>query len=420
MATKESDATALKRTLNLPQMVFYGTGTILGAGIYALIGKVAGAAGLLAPLAFLVSALLAALTAYAYCQLVARYPKSGGEAEYVYQSFGGHWLSNGVGWLVAFTGIVSAATLVDGFIGYFRVFFPLGEPVVATGIILTVMTVAIIGIRESAWMAVTITLVEITGLVMVCAVGFDLLAERDFLVPEISGEFGSQAIIPVLAGAFLAFYAFIGFEDIVNLAEETKRPEKTIPAAIYLSLAIATGLYLLVALVALASLPVDALDRSEAPLAEMYESQGGDPRLISAIGLIAIVNGVLAQIIMASRILYGMRHRFAPLEFLSRVNKRTRTPVAGTVFVTGLALMFTLLFPIETLAGATSFIILVVFTLINAALIVSETRQSTPKAANYLVPAIAVLLNVGFLLFEITQGPVNPRICFYTDCTESA
>lgn len=400
--TSTTDIPALKRTLNLPLVAFYGTGTILGAGIYALIGKVAGAAGLLAPLAFLVSAILASFTAYAYCQLVARYPKSGGEAEYVYRGFNARWLSNLVGWLVAFTGIVSASTLTEGFIGYFQVFLALGDAVVASGLILVVMTVAIIGIRESAWMAVGITLVEIAGLLIICATGFDQLADKSFLLPELSTALSVDAFAPLLAGAFLAFYAFIGFEDIVNLAEETKQPEKTMPRAIYFSLAVATALYLVVALVALASMPVETLYRSEAPLAEMYGSHGGNPRLLSLIGLIAIVNGVLAQIIMSSRILYGMRHGFAPFKILSRVNKKTRTPIISTVFVTALALLLTLLFNIETLASATSFIILVVFSLVNVALIVTETRERKPRKANYFVPAIAVVLNGGFLLFKIS------------------
>ena len=401
--TSAKDTTALKRTLNLPQMVFYGTGTILGAGIYALIGKVAGAAGLLAPLAFLVSAILAAFTAYAYARLVARFPKSGGEAEYVYQSFKLRWLANGVGWLVAFTGIVSASTLTAGFTGYFQVFFPYPDAAVAAGLITAVTAVAIVGIRESAWLAVIITLVEVVGLLIVCTAGFDQLAERRFLLPEMPAVLNVDMVTPVLAGAFLAFYAFIGFEDIVNLAEETKHPEKTIPAAIYLSLATATILYLLVALVAIASLPVDALNRSEAPLADMYSSQGGDPRLISAIGLIAIVNGVLAQLIMASRILYGMTHRRRPFTCLATVHRKTRTPVVATIFVTALILVLTLMLPIETLASATSFIILLVFILVNLALIVTETREQKINRINILVPAIAIGLNSGFLVFRLVQ-----------------
>ena len=393
----------LKRSLNLGQLALYGTGTILGAGIYALIGKVAGAAGQLAPLAFLVAAVLASFTAYSYSQLVARFPRSGGEAEYVYRGFNRQWLSNLVGWLVALTGVVSASTLVDGFVGYFRMFLDAAPTVVASGLIVAVMAVAIVGIQQSAWVAVVITLVEVAGLLIVCAVGFGDLLAKDFLLPEMTADLRVSAIAPVLAGAFLAFYAFIGFEDIVNLAEETRQPEKTIPRSIYISLAVATVLYLMVALVALASLPVDALNRSQAPLADMYSSHGGDPRLISGIGLIAIVNGVLAQIIMASRILYGMRHAFKPLRILSQVWAKTRTPVVATVFVSAIALLLTLLFPIETLASATSFIILIVFSLINLALIVTETREESPKYMNYLIPGIAVVLNTGFLIFQVTD-----------------
>lgn len=395
--------TQLHRSLNLPLVALYGTGTILGAGIYALVGKIAGVAGAFAPLAFLTSSCLALFTAYSYSQLVKRFPRSAGEAEYVYQGFKKISLSNLVGWLVAFTGIISAATLTIGFVGYFQVFLNLPQNLIISLLVVALTIIAIIGIKESAWMIMIITLIEISGLVLVCSVGFPSLIENDFLIPKLTSEFDITHVTPILIGAFLAFYAFIGFEDIVNLAEETKSPEKVIPASIFISLALATFLYLLVSLVAVSALPVDTLKASDAPITDMYVSYGGNKLLISAIGLFAIINGVLGQVIMSSRILYGLRHPFEFLKFLSKVHPKTKTPANATLFVSLLILLLTLLLPIETLANLTSVVILIVFSLVNVALILSEREQTNGRLLNYVLPFVATLLNLSFLGFKIIQ-----------------
>lgn len=231
MASEENQ---LQRSLNLFQVVFYGTGTILGAGIYALIGKVAGASGVLAPLSFLVSAILAGFTAYSFSILVRRYPHSAGGAEYIYHGFKSSKLSNIAGWLIALTGIISAATLSSGFVGYFQNLFDVNAAVIVLGMMGVMTFVSIIGINQSAWLIVLITLVELIGLLLICSAGFDSLVQKDFLQQEILSELSLDNFTPVLSGAFIAFYAFIGFEDI-GISQRKRSRHKKIFRALLLS-----------------------------------------------------------------------------------------------------------------------------------------------------------------------------------------
>lgn len=392
----------LKRSLNLPLVVFYGTGTILGAGIYALIGKVSGAAGILAPFSFLVSAALAGLTAYSYSQLVKRYPKSAGEAEYVYQGFRSKSLSNLVGWLVALTGVVSSGVLVTALVGYFQVFWPaISDQWIMLLFIFLFSALAIVGIEESAWAVTLITLVEILGLILVCSAGFEDAASKGFLIHEIKAQWTLTNLAPVLTGAFIAFYAFIGFEDMVNLAEETKQPTRTMPIAIFIALAVSTVLYLFVAFIAISALPPDELQASTAPISDMYIAHGGNKLIISGIALLAIANGVLAQIIMASRVLFGLRHPFQFLKPLSYVWPKTQTPVISILFVSLIITFLSLSYSIETLASLTSFIILIIFSLVNIALILIEWQSPKGKVLNYLIPSLAVILNLSFMAYRV-------------------
>jgi APA family basic amino acid/polyamine antiporter len=394
-------APQLRRTLNFAQVTLYGIGTILGAGIYALIGKIVGLSGILAPVAFIVSALLALLTAYSYGELVKKFPKSAGEAEYVYQGFKSLSLSNFVGWLIVFTGVVSSASLVLGFIGYFKVFLNITDTFIIFLVLSIALGLAIKGIKESVNVVIIITLIEISGLILVCAVARESLIEKNFLISEIFEALNWRKVTPIFSGAFLAFYAFVGFEDMVNLAEETKVPGRTLSRAIMTALGVSTLLYVLVALVSISTLSPELIQKSSAPIAEMYRSYGGNTHVISLIGLFAIFNGIIAQIIMASRVLYGLRHPTQYLRWLSTVNSKTQTPINATFLVTGIILILTLVFPIETLAKATSFIILIVFTFVNLALIRCELRATPRKTKNLILPGVATLLNLGTLIFQI-------------------
>jgi amino acid transporter len=400
--------TGLKRSITLPLLVFYGLGNILGAGIYALIGKVAGSAGLYSPVAFLVSALLAGLTAFSYAELSARLPLSAAEAAYVQSGF--HWrpLTQAVGTLIALSGIVSAATISHGFAGYLEVFVTLPQPLVIVAVLVLLGALAAWGIAESVLTSAIITAIEIGGLMLVIWVSRAAVADLPARLPELVPPAEPSVWVGIMLGAFLAFYAFIGFEDMVNVAEEVKRPERTLPWAIFAALGITAILYLGVALAAVLSVPAPELAASEAPLALVYQRATGDePRLIAAVSLFAVINGALIQIIMASRVAYGMgRQGWAPT-ILAWVNPVTRTPVLATVLVTLMVIGFALFLDITALARMTSFFIMLVFAAVNLALVVIKRRGPAPPGVTSYptaLPLAGFVSCLGFVAFQSFQS----------------
>jgi amino acid transporter len=401
-AAKHPEEIELKRALNLAFLTLYGLGTILGAGIYVLVGKVAGIAGLYAPIAFLVAAVVAAVTALSYAELASRFPKSAGEAIYVQEGFGVRALSIAVGLLLVVSGLVSSATLANGFVGYFDVFLDAPRWLVITLLVAALGTLAAWGIAESAIAAAVATLIEVAVIV---AVSTESLATLPARVPELLPPFDAATWAGIAAGAFLAFYAFIGFEDMVNVAEEVKDPRRVLPSAIILAMTVSTGLYLLVAIAAVLALPLEELAGSDAPLALMFERATGQaPVAIAAIGLFAVVNGALVQIIMGARVLYGMSQaRWLPRWF-GRVHARRRTPHHATAFVAGAVLILALWLPLVTLAKATSFTVLVVFALIHAALLRIKRRSPAPpgvRTCPLWVPAAGLAFTIAMLAFEL-------------------
>ncbi len=377
----------LRRALSLPLVTFYGLGNILGAGIYVLIGKVVGEAGLFAPLSFLLAVMLASLTAFSYAELSARFPLSAGEAVYVQEGLGISWLPPVVGMLIILAGIVSAATIMKGFAGYLQVFVPVPAGIAIALMVLLLGGLAAWGIAESVAVAALVTLVEIAGLLLIIGIATPGMGALESLLTELP-PLTETAVLPgILMGSFLAFYAFIGFEDMVNVAEEVRQPERNLPRAILLALLISSVLYLLVSLAAITSLPVEKLAAAEAPLAVLYESvTGREPVVITLISMFAVVNGALIQIIMASRVGYGMsRKSWLPACF-GRVHPRTQTPVMATATVAVLVLLAALWFPIETLAKATSFFLLVVFALVNLSLWRLKRHIPTQAPAVFCMP----------------------------------
>ncbi|MGR6874803.1 APC family permease [Pseudomonas sp. HK3] len=217
--------TELKRTISFPMLTLYGLGTILGAGIYVLVGKVAITAGIYAPISFLIAALLAGLSGYSYAVLSARYPKSAGEAVYIQAAFGMKQLSSLVGWMVILTGVVSAATITNGFVGYLQVFVNISDFWAMTVLLTSMTLLAVWGVKESVMVTAVTTILGIIGLIIILiysAPSFLTLPER---LPELLPPMNDGGIwFGILLGAFLAFYAFIGFEDMVNMAEEVNNP----------------------------------------------------------------------------------------------------------------------------------------------------------------------------------------------------
>jgi len=358
----------LKRSLSLPMMVLYGLGTTIGAGIYALIGKVAGTAGYYAPVSFLLASLLAGLTALSFAEMASRFPRAAGAALYVQQGLGTPRLGAIVGMLVILAGLVSAAALTNAFVGYLHAFIAIDRMTTIVLVSLGIGLIAVWGIAESVSVAALVTLIEVGGLLLVIAVSGESLTAlsqswQDFLPP-----LQMPAWSGIVAGVGLAFYAFIGFEDMVDVAGEVRDVRRNLPRAIMVTLCITALLYFTLMLAAVTAIPPAELATSEAPLAALYARQGGDPTLLGIIGLFAIINGALIQVIMASRVFYGLAsRRQLPLIF-ARVNRRTRTPAYATAMATLILLLLALSGSLETLARGTSLLMLTVFALVNLAL----------------------------------------------------
>lgn len=392
--TSKTRSPQLRRSLTLPMVVLYGLGTTIGGGIFVLIGHVAARAGMLAPVSFLVAAMLTTFTALTFAELSSRYPKSAGEAIYVERGFGRKDLAIIVGILVVLIGVVSSAALLDGFVGYFQMLLPIPAWLAILGVTLVLGLLAVWGIGESVTTAAIITVVEMGGLILIIWVGRDefatLLERSEVLIPPLE----SAIWLSVLSGSFIAFYAFIGFEDMVNVAEEIKAVEKNLPRAIILTLVITTLVYFAISLVAVLSISPQTLAQSSAPLTLIYETKtDGDSTVISVISIFAVLNGALIQIIMAARVLYGMSVNGMVsdrLKFLGDVHPITQTPIKATCCIVLLICILALGFSIETLAETTSLFILVIATLVNGALL--RLKMKASDSFNLPSPGLTVPL----------------------------
>jgi amino acid transporter len=347
------------------------------------------------------------LTGLSYAELSARYPRSAGEAVYVQEGLRLRALSVLVGLLIILTGVVSAATIANGFVGYLHVFVPVPDWLAITLLVLLLGALAAWGISESVMVASLITLVEVGGLILVILVAGDSLGELPARLPELIPPPDTGVWLGIMLGAFLAFYAFIGFEDMVNVAEEVKDPGRLLPRAIIITIAVSTILYLLVALVAVLALPPAELAQSRAPLALIYErATGSAPTLISLISIFAVVNGALIQIIMASRVLYGMSREGWLHRAFGQVHAFTRTPLLATAVATLIVLVLALWLPLVTLAKVTSFIIMIVFALINLSLARIKRKHPRPEGIKIYpawIPLAGFLSATGFVLFQLYQ-----------------
>lgn len=377
-------AAPLKRRIGLGLLTAYGVGVMVGAGIYVLTGAVAAEAGRAAPLAFLLAGLIAAPTALSYAEFSTRLPEAAGEAAYVGQGLSSPALALLVGLAIVAAGTVSAGAVLRGGVGYLAAILDVNTSAAAVALGLALVAVAVLGVLESLALAAVFTAVEILGLVLVVHAGAT--------APELPAEAGAApaiALAGIGAGAVLAFFAFIGFEDIVNMAEEVTRPERTLPLAILLALAVTTAIYAAVAWAATRAVPVDRLAETGRPLALVWQARhGGEGDFLSAIAVFAALNGVLAQIVMASRVLYGLGARSAALSVFHRAHPRFGTPVLATCLVGGAVIAGALALEVAVLAEATSALLLGVFALVNLALV--RVKRRAPAAAFRVPMAVPV------------------------------
>lgn len=404
----------LRRTLTLPLLTLYGVGVTVGAGIYVLTGKVIGIAGVFAPLSFLLSALLAGLSALSFAELAVRLPRAAGEAIYVREGLGSSKLALIVGLVVVAAGTISSAAIVQGFAGYVRVLIDLPAAFLIVLVVLALCLLAIWGIRQVVTVAAVFTVIEVGGLLLIVWVARGSLVHLGDWAWNLGPEFSLAQLPLIVSAAVLAFFAFIGFEDMVNVVEEVRDPDRTMPRAIILTILLTTLLYVAISLVALLSGPVGALGQSEAPLADLYASASGRSALpIVLVGTLAIINGALIQIIMGARVLYGMADQGNLPRLVGYVHPRFQTPVVATLLVGALVVIGSLVLPLEILARLAAIAILSVFTLVNLSLIVIKYREKMEARAHFRVPVwvpvLGGLSSTGLIVFQCLEfsGLVN-------------
>lgn len=409
-----AEETKLKRVVTLPFLVLYGLGTMVGGGFYALMGKVAGEAALYAPVALLCSGVLALLSGLAIAELASRFPDSSGPVRYVREGFGRDWLARTVGVLMILTGVVSAAALAVATIGFLQDFVTVPETPAIALLVLGMGAVAAWGIGKSVAVVTAITVIEVGALLYAAAVAeagaLDVVRQWRSFVPPLEG----QAWLGIFSGAFLAFYAFIGFEDMATMAEEVKDVRRSLPRAIVISVLLTIVLYVVVSIIAVASIGAAALAASNTPVAAMVEGHGWYSTTgLGLVSLLTGLNGALVQIIMASRVVYGMaRQQDAPAPaWLAKVNPKTRTPMRATGLITAVILVLAVLFPLTTLARVTSAIILVVFGALNIALWVVKRRNPDRDGEGLRLPlwlpvvgALSAALVLAFQLWLVATG----------------
>ena len=382
-----AESPPLKRVLTLPELVAYGVGTTVGAGIYVLIGKVAGLAGGYGIHAFLLSVIAVAMPAAAYAEFVGRLPYAAGEARYVAHGLRLPWLGAAVGLAVALSGMLSSAALTLGAAGYLTHYLPISDRVIGLAMLAAMAAVVLMGIRQSVWLAGVVTLLEVGGLLAVIGAGLwhDPAAMAGVVLtpPPLSWSQWSN----IIAATLLTFFAFIGFEDMVNVAEEARDPERMIPRAIFLTLFITLFMYLAVFAAALVVATPAELAASNAPLALVagrYRPLNAD--IISAVAITSVINGVVVQMIMASRVVYGLARKGWLPAILARVHPRSRTPHMAIVLVWFIISLLALAFPVAALAASTARVVMGVFALVCLSLLLVKWRGETAPASAFTAP----------------------------------
>jgi APA family basic amino acid/polyamine antiporter len=378
-------------------LLLFVVGDVLGAGIYALVGTIGDRVGGAIWAAFLLAIVLAFFTAVAYAELVTKYPQAAGAALYVNKAFGIRFLTFMVAFAVMCSGLTSAATLSRAFGGdYLSEFVSIPTIVVACLLLLAVAAINSRGIGESVKVNVGFTLIELTGLVLVVVIGLAAVLDgvgdtgRAFDIKE-----GESLLPAVMAGAGLAFYAMIGFEDSVNVAEEARDPQRDYPRALFGGLLIAGAVYLAVSIVASMAVPTNTLAESDGPLLEVVQigPLAMNTKIFAAIALFAVTNGALINMIMASRLLYGMSIQGIVPGAFSKVLPGRRTPWVAIAFTTTLAMILVATGDLGTLADMTVLLLLIVFALVNSAVLV--LRRDHVDHEHYRAPTALPLLGVG-------------------------
>ena len=389
----------LQRHIGLFALTLYGVGDILGSGIYGLVGKAAGQLGNFVWLAFLVSFLVALMTGLSYAGLGARYPRAAGSSFIIWKAFKNPFLAFVAGMATLASGLTSmgaAANIFSGYLNGMVEFIPIWAGMLGFAMLLAGIVFS--GIQQSMWANAVCTVIEVTGLLLIICAGLPYLGQTNLF--DLGSIPNAAALTPslVLGGAVLTFYSFVGFEDLINVSEEVKKPKRTVPLALILSMLIASVIYMLVAVTAVSVLPADTLAHSKEPLVDVIRKAWPwfPANIFSVIALFAVANTALLNFIMASRLMYGLGHLGLLPKFVSKVHGRTKTPYVSIAIVFGIFLALAILGDVASLARATSLFVLLVFLCMNASLFMFQwqDRKSRRRQTRWRIPQIVPVLGV--------------------------
>lgn len=411
MKDEVNSPVVLSRNIGLLALTLYGVGDILGAGIYGLVGKAAGEMGNSVWIAFLASMVAAGLTGLSYASLGSRYPKAGGASYITHRAYNKAWLAYGVGLAVLASGLTSMATATRVFSGYFQGLLggAIPLPVIIISFALVLASVVYWGIREAMWANALCTIIELCGLAIVIFFGVSFIGSVDYFnASTATNPTGDLTPALILSGAVLTFYSFVGFEDILNVAEEIKNPKRTLPLGLILAVSIASVIYMLVSIIAVSVIPANELANSREPLVDVVRVAAPwfPTSLYSIIAMFAVSNTALLNFVMGSRLVYGMANQGLLPKPLAKVHPKRRTPyvAAGVLFV--ILLLLALSGDISSLAKSTSVLLLSCFILVNLSLVILKRRKDEPQGAFEIptfIPILGALVCGGMLLSA--QGP---------------
>ena len=391
------DGDHLRRVLTFWPLLFYGLGVIVGAGIYVALGEVIARAGSAAPLSFLIAGICAALSGLCYAELAGRYPEAAGATAYVQKAFGSNALGLFVGAATTIAAAVSAAAIAHGAVSYIDEFLPLPPTLVAVLLIVSFGALSSYGVRASVSIAAMLGALELVGLLAAFGMG---MYRADY--GSLSGRYDSGFLDNwggVAKGAFIAFFAYVGFETLANMAEEVKEPEKTVPRTILAAVAMSLVIYFAVSL----SVVLGGAT-GENPLSSLFE--GHWALTFSILVFFTIANGTLVQINMLSRLFYGMANLGELPKALARVNRKTGTPIHATVLTTAIILVASVFLDFKTLLTIVNYLTLGIFIMVDLALM---QLQRKPEQKNLFrvprwIPPLAVILSATMILAEIIEN----------------
>jgi amino acid transporter len=406
--------------MSLFSLVVYGVGDMVGAGIYATIGTAAGAMGNAVWLAFLISMAAAVLTGLSYACLASRYPRAGGASFVTHHAFGLPFLSYVIGLGIAASGLTSMGAQTNAFADNLLKLIELPRPLIIVMFLAFMTGINLWGIRQSMWTNLVCTAVEVGGLLFIVAVGARFWGGINYLeTPDVLSDQGvvspgALSFPLLLSGAVLTFYAFIGFEDMLNVAEEVQEPERNMPRGIVLAQVVAAVLYISVAVTAVSVVDYRDLAQPGAPLDKIAARAApwlpGNTFLY--ITLFAVANTMLINFVMGSRLLYGMaRQRLVPA-ILGRVHAARRTPYVAILTLLAIVTLLTFVGDLRNLASATSLLLLCSFIVVNGALIVLKLRPGEPTGqfeVPIVIPALGILVNVALIVARLSDKNAGLR-----------